>query len=126
MQKDSLSTFEKKAIKKLVETGMKKKVAITLVYTMSKNKVTSREIEDATDLRQPEVSMATRELRDKDWMKKEKESPKGAGRPIHLYSIKLTPKEIFNEIKKKENKKITEIKKTIKELTEIAEKLENE
>jgi Predicted transcriptional regulator len=52
----------------LVGLGLKRNVARVIVYLSSTEEATSRMIERGTDLRQPEVSMAMRQLRPYRWI----------------------------------------------------------
>mgnify|MGYP002682146391 FL=1 len=48
----------------------------------------SREIEMGSDLRQPEVSIAMRTLRDNNWIEEKEIKREGKGRPMKVYSLK--------------------------------------
>lgn len=48
--------------------GVDRKVASVLAYFRNEEKATSRSIEMASGLRQPEVSIAIRQLRNKGWI----------------------------------------------------------
>ncbi len=61
----------------LIRTGMKKKTAIVLSYLFSNEECTQIEMERATDLRQPEVSVAINDIRAKGWLKKNEVKKEG-------------------------------------------------
>jgi predicted transcriptional regulator len=48
----------------------------------------SREIEMGSDLRQPEVSIAMRTLRDNQWIEEKEIKREGKGRPMKVYSLR--------------------------------------
>lgn len=52
----------------LMKIGLKRNVAKVLTYLAGVEEATSREIEMGSDLRQPEVSIAMREIRKLDWI----------------------------------------------------------
>ncbi len=54
----------------LIETGLSRNIAKTLVFLSKREETTSVEIEKATGLRQPEVSIAMQELRRRRWVDK--------------------------------------------------------
>jgi len=71
MKKLSVSVLDDKdeeSVNILMELGLKRNVARTLVYLANADEVTSRSIELGADLRQPEVSIAMRKLREGDWV----------------------------------------------------------
>ena len=56
-------------IETLRNLGMSRNVATTMAYLMNVNEASSREIEISTGLRQPEVSLAMRLMRNQSWGK---------------------------------------------------------
>jgi len=71
----------------LMGLGLKRNVAKTLTFLRNGEKVTSRDIEIASDLRQPEVSTAMRELHGLDWVIVKEVKKPGKGRPFKLYQL---------------------------------------
>jgi predicted transcriptional regulator len=55
-----LTKSDESLVQLLINAGLKKNIAKTLVYLRKKEETTSVEIETATSLRQPEVSIAYR------------------------------------------------------------------
>ncbi len=55
---------------------------------------TSIDLERGTGLRQPEVSIAIRELKPLDWIDENEEKKPGKGRPNKVYSLKVRFKDI--------------------------------
>jgi len=121
MAKEGLTDEEEELIERLIKAGQQKDVARTLVFVASQDETKSREIEDATHLRQPEVSIAMQELRDRGWVTKRKIKKGGKGRPIHGYSLDKTIDEIIEEIEEKEKERIAEIEENLEEIKELAE-----
>ena len=73
------------AVDIFVKLGMPKNMAKTLLYLSQINECCSSEIEQATELRQPEVSIAMQELIRRKWVKKRTKKSEGKGRPVHIY-----------------------------------------
>lgn len=71
----------------LMDLGLKRNVAKTLTYLRNGEKVTSRDIEIASDLRQPEVSTAMRELHNLKWVIVKEVKKPGKGRPFKIYQL---------------------------------------
>jgi predicted transcriptional regulator len=91
----------------LIGLGVKKNVAKVLVYLSRVSEATSREIERGTDLRQPEVSIAMRSMKENRWVESRENKADSKGRPIKIYQLVLPVTEIMDNIesdKKKEAK----------------------
>lgn len=71
----------------LMGLGLKRNVAKTLTFLRNGDKVTSRDIEIASDLRQPEVSTAMRELHGLKWVIVKEVKKPGKGRPFKIYQL---------------------------------------
>jgi predicted transcriptional regulator len=71
----------------LMGLGLKRNVAKTLTYLKNVDEVTSREIERGSDLRQPEVSNAMRELKNMNWVVIREQKKPGKGRPFKIYRL---------------------------------------
>ncbi|MCJ7444290.1 MAG: ArsR family transcriptional regulator [Methanotrichaceae archaeon] len=88
----------------LIKLGLKRKVAKVLTYLAAADGSTSREIEMDTDLRQPEVSIAMRELRKLDWISERDGKNPGKGRPYKVYKLNKSFPEIINYLEQEEAK----------------------
>ena len=102
----------------LINTGMAKNMAKTLVFLKKKNETTSVEIETSTALRQPEVSIAMQELRRRKWVTKRDIKKEGKGRPVHSYKLALPFDTIIKQIEEEESKRIQRIETNLKSLRE--------
>ncbi len=103
----------------LISLGMSRNVARILSYLQNKNEVTSVELERETGLRQPEVSVAMRELEERDWINEREEKKPGKGRPYKIYSLKIGFNKIITELEKQQKKAVDEIQINIKRLKEL-------
>ena len=100
----------------LMQAGLKRNIAKALAYIYDKEEAISAEIESATGLRQPEVSIAMQWLREKGWVTKRDIKKEGKGRPVHGYRLAKPFKEIVIELQKNLEKEKKKIDAIIKEL----------
>jgi predicted transcriptional regulator len=63
-------------------------VATLITFLANVEEASSREIEMGSDLRQPEVSIAMRTLRDNQWIEEKEIKREGKGRPMKVYSLR--------------------------------------
>ena len=106
----------------LIQIGLKRNVAKVLTYLAAVTEATSREIEIGSDLRQPEVSIAMREIRRLDWVMERDEKNPGKGRPYRIYRLNKSLPEIIDFLeaeKSKESERIMEHIEKLKSLKSI-------
>ncbi|MFW5927654.1 MAG: ArsR family transcriptional regulator [Candidatus Saliniplasma sp.] len=123
MVKESLTEDQDELIDRLIKAGLQKNIAKTLVFVASKDETKSREIESSTNLRQPEVSIAMQELRDRGWVTKRDIKKEGKGRPVHGYKLDKGIDEIIDEIENKEKDRINKIQENLKRIKELSQKI---
>lgn len=111
-----MSKNGEKAVELLINAGMSKNIAKTLIFLARNEEATSMEIERGTNLRQPEVSLAMQSLRRKKWIEKRDIKKEGKGRPIYCYKLIKSMKEILKIIEDDALKKSKEIQKNLAEL----------
>lgn len=107
-------------IELLVSMGLSRKAATTLTFLSHNEETDARQIERSTDLRQPEVSTAIKELVGWGWIEKRDIKGKGRGRPIHFYKLNIPIDIAIKTIvdgKKSEIEQIETNMKRLKELT---------
>ncbi len=121
VEKKNRSKENKELVERLAQTGLSKNVARALVFIAGVDETTSRNIEDHTRLRQPEVSIATNQLRSLGWIEKRDIKKEGKGRPVHGYRLKKPIGEILEDIEEDEMEKVKEIKNNVKRMKELAE-----
>ncbi len=114
-----LSRMDDEVIERLIFTGMSKNLAKTLVFLAKRDETTSVQIEKATGLRQPEVSLAMQELRRRRWVTKRDIKKEGKGRPVHAYRISKSFSRIISTIENQEDKKIEKIVKNMNQLRSL-------
>jgi predicted transcriptional regulator len=88
----------------LVGLGLKRNVARVIVYLSSTDEATSRMIERGTDLRQPEVSMAMRQLRASRWVESTEKKAESKGRPVKIYRLSRPITDIMDSIEQEKQK----------------------
>ncbi|UGV41355.1 transcriptional regulator protein [Methanococcoides orientis] len=99
-----LSESNEEIVESLKSLGMTRNLATTIAYLSNVKEASSQEIEMSTGLRQPEVSVAMREMRENSWISVHNEKVTGKGRPTKIYSL-TTP---FAKIIKHYEEKIRE------------------
>ena len=110
MRSDNILYFtqrEEEFANLLIGLGVKRNVAKVLVYLSRVSEATSREIERGTDLRQPEVSIAMRTMKENKWVDSRESRADSKGRPVKIYQLVRPIGEIMDAIesdKKKEAK----------------------
>ncbi len=115
-----LSRRDEVLVDLLVETGMPKNLSKTVVFLSKRDETTSVEIEKATGLRQPEVSIAMQELRRRKWVEKRDIKKEGKGRPVHAYRLSISWSEILSQVDRDEQAKIDRIEGNRKKLKSFA------
>ena len=104
----------------LAKAGTPKNLAKALVFIAKREETTSVEIEKATGLRQPEVSIAMQELRRRRWVEKRDIKKEGKGRPVHSYKLSIPMSEIVDTICDEEMGRIREKEGDIERLRHLA------
>jgi predicted transcriptional regulator len=115
-------TFDKdddKAVQLFVKLGMPKNLAKTLLYISQFDECKCADIEQATDMRQPEVSIAMQELHRRGWVKKRDLKKKGKGRPVHIYKSTVHLSEVMKSFEQEKFKEVERIKNDISLLKNI-------
>jgi predicted transcriptional regulator len=111
-----LSRRDESMVDLLVRTGMSKNIAKTLVFLSKREETTSVEIEKATGLRQPEVSIAMQDLRRRRWVEKRDIKKEGKGRPVHAYRLGVPFDAIVDILAREERAKIENIETNIRKM----------
>jgi predicted transcriptional regulator len=83
------------------------------------NSATSVDLERVARLRQPEVSIAMRQLKERDWIDEREEKTPGKGRPYKIYSLKVGFKDIVAQLEKNQKKTVDEAKANLERLKKL-------
>ena len=119
-----LDEKDDKAVKLFTELGMPKNLAKTLMYISQVEECRSADVEQAADLRQPEVSVAMQELRRRGWAKKRDIKKKGKGRPVHLYKLTHPLPDILKSFEKEKMKEVETVKQDLAQLQQLISRYE--
>jgi predicted transcriptional regulator len=103
----------------LISLGMSRNMAMSLTYLQNKNSATSIDLERVVRLRQPEVSITMRQLKEREWIDEREEKMPGKGRPYKVYSLKVRFKDIVSELEKQQKKVVDEAKANVERLKEL-------
>jgi predicted transcriptional regulator len=82
-------------VETLRSLGVPRNVATLITFLANVDEASSREIEMGSDLRQPEVSIAMRSLRENNWIEEREIKREGKGRPMKVYSLRASIDEII-------------------------------
>ena len=94
-------------------------VATLIAYLANANEATSREIEVGTTLRQPEVSIAMRSLRQNNWVDDRNIKTDGKGRPTIVYKLSVPLNMIINHYEEEKTNEATQAMMSIQRLREL-------
>jgi predicted transcriptional regulator len=103
----------------LISLGLSRNISMSLAFLENMNTATSLDLERSARLRQPEVSIAMRELKERDWVDEREEKKPGKGRPFKIYTLKVSFSEIIAQLEKEQKKAVDEAQKKIKRLKEL-------
>ena len=103
----------------LMKIGLKRNVAKVLTYLAGVPEATSREIEIGSDLRQPEVSIAMREIRRLEWVRERDERNPGKGRPYRIYKLNCSLPDIVQYLESENAKEADKVMKQIEKLKSL-------
>ena len=88
----------------LISLGIGRTVANALAYMHDKKEATRADIETAARLRQPEVSIAMKQMIENGWVSERNGMTIGKGRPYKIYSLKIGFKDIIAQLEEQQRK----------------------
>jgi predicted transcriptional regulator len=94
-------------------------VASLITYLADANEATSREIEMGTNLRQPEVSIGMRTLRQNNWIEQRNIKVEGKGRPMIVYKLSVPLESIINHYEEESNRESAHAMESIQRLKQL-------
>jgi predicted transcriptional regulator len=103
----------------LISLGLGRNAALTLAYMRNTNSTTSTDLERSARLRQPEVSIAMRQLKERDWINEREEKKPGKGRPYKIYKLKVGFDDIIAQLEKQQIKALEEVQAKIERLKKL-------
>ena len=93
-----------------------------VTYLANTDEVTSREIEMGTNLRQPEVSIGMRTLRENNWVEERDVKVGGKGRPMRIYKLSVPIEKIIQHYEEEKNSEAAKTMQAIQRLKDITAK----
>ncbi len=103
----------------LISLGMGRPVARALTYLLMVDEAMSSDLEKGTGLRQPEVSIAVKQLKESGWIKQREEKKPGKGRPYNIFSLKIGFNKIVAQLDEQNRKVADEMQSKIGRLKDI-------
>ena len=107
-------------IRGLQNLGMNRNVASLVTYLKDVTEGSSRDIEIATGMRQPEVSIAMQTMRAMNWVTEHEVKGDGKGRPMKYYALRSTIDEIIGYYEAKKNQEAAQTMEAIHRLKELS------
>ena len=95
-------------------------MASLITYLKDVKEGFSRDIEMATGMRQPEVSIAMRTLREKGWVAEHEIKGDGKGRPLKIYALRSTIDEIIGYYEAEKSQEAAQTIEAIQRLKELS------
>jgi predicted transcriptional regulator len=109
-------------IETLRSLDVPRNVATLITFLANANEATSRQIEVGTNMRQPEVSIGIRTLRQNKWIEEHEIKTEGKGRPMKVYKLGVPIEKVvqhYEEERKNEAARSMQAIQRLKELTAI-------
>jgi len=103
----------------LISLGLGRTVARTLAYLNNGEEATSVALEQGSGLRQPEVSIAMRQLKERDWINEREDKKPGKGRPFKIYALKVGFNKIITQLETDQKKVDVEAQEKIERLKKL-------
>ncbi len=110
---------DEELVELLTKTGLNRNLAKVIVYLSNVDEAVSREIEMAANLRQPEVSLAMNELRQRNWIEEREIKKKGKGRPLKSYKLTVNMRDIVSDLIRQKREELEQMKKDLDRLEEL-------
>jgi predicted transcriptional regulator len=104
----------------LESLGMKRTVACVITFLKDLEERSSMDIEKATGLRQPEVSIAMQTLRERNWLTEHEIKSSGKGRPSKIYALRATIDEIINYCEAEKSRESARFSEAIQKLKDLS------
>ena len=94
-------------------------VAALITYLANVPEAASREIEVGTNLRQPEVSIGVRTLRQNNWIEQRNIKTEGKGRPMIVYKLRVPLESIIQHYEEESNRESAHAMEAIQKLKQL-------
>jgi len=118
-----LDDDDREFVEVLRDLGIPRNVASMITYLANVEEATSREIEIGSNLRQPEVSIAMRSLRNNGWVEEREIKKDGKGRPMKVYRLTISLEDIIRHFEDEKKRESTKVMENIDRLKDLSRKL---
>lgn len=118
-----LDDDDREFVEVLRDLGIPRNVASMITYLANVEEATSREIEIGSNLRQPEVSIAMRSLRNNGWVEEREVKKDGKGRPMKVYRLIISLEEIIKHFEEEKKDESTMVMENIERLKDLSGRL---
>ena len=99
--------------------NMSRNVASTLAFLSNVDEATSKDLEVGSQLRQPEVSIAVKELKIFGWLDEREIKKEGKGRPMKVYKLAVPMDKIVEYLEKQTKEDTQRTMKNIEKLKNL-------
>lgn len=106
-------------IEALRSLDVPRSVAMLITYLANVDEATSREIEIATSMRQPEASTAMRTLRKNNWATEREVQTERKGLPMKIYTLSVPLNMIIQHYEEERNRESARAMEAIQRLREL-------
>jgi predicted transcriptional regulator len=106
-------------VETLRSLGVPRNVATLITFLANVDEASSREIEMGSDLRQPEVSIAMRTLRENNWIEEKEIKREGKGRPMKVYALHATIDDIIKHFEEEKMHESAQAMESIQRLKQL-------
>ncbi len=100
----------------LVALGAGRVEAHLLACILAESPLPTKDILERTGLRQPEVSVGMRTLRERGWIASEPIPREGKGRPMHRYALATSTEEVYGHYARMAQARMAELREAMQEL----------
>jgi predicted transcriptional regulator len=110
---------DEKLIELLTKIGLHRNLAKAIVYLSKVKRAKAKEVERNADLRQPEVSLTMKNLKERKWVREREVKRKGKGRPTKEYELIVSLRDIVKELVNAKREELNELKAKLSELEKL-------
>jgi len=118
-----LDDDDREFVEVLRDLGIPRNVASMITYLANVEEATSREIEIGSNLRQPEVSITMRSLRNNGWVEEREIKKDGKDRPMKVYRLTISLEDIIRHFEDEKKRESTKVMENIDRLKDLSRKL---
>jgi predicted transcriptional regulator len=116
----SFTAKEREMVELMKRLGTPKNISRVVVFLSKAGETNSRKIEAALQLKQSEVSVIIKRLRERGWVSSRSIKKPSKGRPIQMHKLKFSLGRIAKDIETEKNKEIDGVKTKITRLKRLA------